>query len=271
VVRLLDAGNCCGPIAVPLHSKGNDLSPNIAQGVAPVAHVVCIVEAGEKKLSVTWSDGTGEFKPYELTGPRLELFRGAARKCRDQLDAMARDYLAWVNAASEADRQAGGAALRKTCFSLAQAGYDVYGRLFRPDDDAPAKKVRKWLEHLRDRGEVESAEALVVNLRPDEAQRRATLFTAAVGGAGTRPPPFTGISPLLGEASQPLPGRFTEQQLVDFLKMPTCQRPAREVIVRQLGQQCGRPFANLWEFVAWAHDHRPDLDLTSPPVRPAKP
>src|SRR5262245_872140 len=87
------AGNRCGPIAVPLHYKANDLSSDIAQEVAPMAHVVCIVEADEKKVSVTWSDGTGAFKPYELTGPRLELFRGAARKCREQLDAMARDYL----------------------------------------------------------------------------------------------------------------------------------------------------------------------------------
>jgi hypothetical protein len=42
------------------------------------------------------------------------------------------------------------------------------------------------------------------------------------------------------------------------------------VIVRQLGRQCGQPFANEWEFVEWARRHRPDLDLTSPPHRPAQ-
>jgi hypothetical protein len=78
---------------------------------------------------------------------------------------------------------------------------------------------------------------------------------------------LTALAPL-AEASRPLPGRFSEQQLVDFLKMPTCQLPARQVIVEQLGRQCGRPFADQWEFVEWAREHRPDLDLTSPPVRP---
>src|ERR1019366_9762147 len=38
-----------------------------------------------------------------------------------------------------------------------------------------------------------------------------------------------------GPSSRPLPGRFTEQQLVDLLKLPTCCQPARHVIVRQLG------------------------------------
>jgi hypothetical protein len=71
--------------------------------------------------------------------------------------------------------------------------------------------------------------------------------------------------------TRPLPGRFTEQQLVDFLKMPTCTREGREVILDRLGQQCGQVFADRWEFVAWAREHRPDLDLTSPPVRPQLP
>jgi WD40 repeat protein len=144
---------------VPLHSKGNDLSSDIAQEVAPVAHIVCIVESEDKKVTFKWSDGTVPFEPYELTGPRLELFRQAVRKCREQLDGMAQDYLAWVNAA-ESDRQARNADLRKTCFLLAQAGYDVYGRLFRPDE--PAKTIRnQWLEPLRDRGEVESLELVL--------------------------------------------------------------------------------------------------------------
>jgi ribosomal protein S7 len=72
-------------------------------------------------------------------------------------------------------------------------------------------------------------------------------------------------------AARLLAGQFTEQQLVDLLNMPTCQKSVRDVLVRQLGRQCGRPFANTWEFVAWAGQHRPDLDLTSPPVRPTKP
>jgi serine/threonine protein kinase len=108
--------------------------------------------------------------------------------------------------------------------------------------------------------------ALCVNQVPHENSQRAGLLAAAVGRARTPPVPWNGLAPL-AVAARPLPGRLTEQQLVDFLKMPTCQRPAREVIVRQLGWQCGRSFANVWEFVDWAWKYRPDLDLTSPPVR----
>jgi hypothetical protein len=72
-------------------------------------------------------------------------------------------------------------------------------------------------------------------------------------------------------AARPLPGRFTEQQLVDFLKLPICTREGRQVILGRLGQQCGQVFADRWEFVDWARTHRPDLDLTSLPVRPQLP
>ncbi|HKI35626.1 MAG TPA: hypothetical protein VKA46_27465 [Gemmataceae bacterium] len=111
---------------------------------------------------------------------------------------MARDYLAWVNAGSDADRQACDADLRQTCCRLARAGHEIYDRLFRPaDDEARAKKVRKWLEHLRDRGEVESLELVldgdagvpwnvVYDREPDE---KAFL----TGGDAERWRPFWGI------------------------------------------------------------------------------
>jgi hypothetical protein len=69
-------------------------------------------------------------------------------------------------------------------------------------------------------------------------------------------------------AADELPDPVLEGQ-PQGLGHPTCQRPVRDVILRQLGNQCGRPFANQWEFVAWARQHRPDLDLTSPLVRPS--
>ena len=61
---------------------------------------------------------------------------------------------------------------------------------------------------------------------------------------------------------------FSEQQLVNFLKIPTCSRYARQVIVKQLGRQCGRQFVDVWEFARWAEIRRPDLDLASVPIRP---
>jgi WD40 repeat protein len=127
-----------------------------------MSHVVCVVEQAPGKIGFTWSDGTGAFTPYHLTGAQLELFQKPACKCRHELDAMAQGYVRWVNAASDADRQALDAEMRQTCYQLALAGYEVYKRLFQAsDDDAKAKKVKKWLEHLRDRGEVESLEVVL--------------------------------------------------------------------------------------------------------------
>jgi hypothetical protein len=58
---------------------------------------------------------------------------------------------------------------------------------------------------------------------------------------------------------------------VDLLKLPTRPPPARQVIIDQIGNQCGRRFADEWDFVDWARESRPDLDLTAPPDRPTRP
>jgi hypothetical protein len=116
----------------------------------------------------------------------------------------------------------------------------------------------------------EAVAALLAKPGPEATSQRACLLATVVGNGAFPLAPLPGLT-RLQEAARPLPGCFTEQELVNFLKMPTCQRSAREVILRQLGHQCGRPFAHQWEFVAWARQHRPDLDLTSPPVRPSPP
>jgi hypothetical protein len=64
------------------------------------------------------------------------------------------------------------------------------------------------------------------------------------------------------------PSRFTSQQLVDFLKMPTCLRPARRVILKQLERQCNGHFESIAEFLDWARVAGRDFDLMSPPMRP---
>jgi hypothetical protein len=96
-----------------------------------------------------------------------------------------------------------------------------------------------------------------------ETDRRARLLALALGGGTGSPAPLAGLVPLLA-AGRPLPGWFAEQQLIDFLKLPTCQGPARALILAQLGQQCGQTFRNLWESAEWAQGR--GLDLTSPPV-----
>ncbi len=109
---------------------------------------------------------------------------------------------------------------------------------------------------------------VVVYARPKEVAHRSTMLTQAVGYSAAPSFLVAGLAPL-AEASRPLSGRFTEQQLVNLLKMPTCWQEARQVIVTQLGNQCGQTFTDEWAFVAWAHDHCPDL--ASPPIRPEAP
>ena len=111
---------------------------------------------------------------------------------------------------------------------------------------------------------------LVVQTGSAEAGRRAGSLAGVVGDASSPATLFSGLAPT-AEAWQPLSGRLTEQQLVDLLKTPTCRQEGCQVIVAQLGNQCGHPFAGLWDFVDYAHEHRPDLNLTSPPVRPDSP
>jgi hypothetical protein len=115
----------------------------------------------------------------------------------------------------------------------------------------------------------EALAALAGRLGPGEASKRAALAARAVAEGLAPPTRLSGLATLL-RASQPLPSRFSTQELVELLKMPTCFGPARDVILRQLGQKCNRHFAHVWEFVDWAHEHRPDLDLTTPPKRPRK-
>src|SRR5262249_60194560 len=111
---------------------------------------------------------------------------------------------------------------------------------------------------------------LVVREPPGKLPRRARFLAAALGNPCTPAALLAGLAPL-AEAARPPPGRLSEQVLVELLKLPTCPRPARQLLVERLGQQYGRPFANEWEFVAWARRHRPDLDQTSPPPRTTRP
>jgi hypothetical protein len=61
--------------------------------------------------------------------------------------------------------------------------------------------------------------------------------------------------------------KLDEQAVVALLKQPACIGPARETLLRELGNRGHRTFADLWEFVDWAREHRPDLDLDTPPRR----
>jgi hypothetical protein len=110
--------------------------------------------------------------------------------------------------------------------------------------------------------------ALAGRLGPAEAINRAIVAARAIGEELSPPTRLSGLATLLLQASQLPPCRFSPQELIELLKMPTCVGPAREVVLRLLGRTYDRHFADLWEFVDWVHEHHPELDLTTPPQRP---
>jgi hypothetical protein len=160
---------------------------------------------------------------------------------------------------------------RDDLLSLADSVAPLAGRMYGERAAVAVRLIQEAMTRTTDAVVVASlARALAVlqvAWAPEHYSLRTSGVVATLGNASH----FTTLLAPLSQASRPLPGRFTEQQLLDFLKMPTCQRPAREVIVRQLGHQYGRTFANQWGFVEWAQKNRRDLDLTKPPVRPEKP
>jgi hypothetical protein len=81
--------------------------------------------------------------------------------------------------------------------------------------------------------------------------------------------PF-GVLPALPMAAEPLPCWLSTQDLVEFLKMPTCRGEARKVVLKHLGNRYGRRFANHWEFARFAQEQHLHLDFTTPPKRPAR-
>jgi hypothetical protein len=68
----------------------------------------------------------------------------------------------------------------------------------------------------------------------------------------------------------PTPRPLPPQRLVELLKHPFCVREARRAVFDALEFTYDRPFADLWEFVAFAETEHPELALLTPPKRPDK-
>jgi hypothetical protein len=55
---------------------------------------------------------------------------------------------------------------------------------------------------------------------------------------------------------------------VELLKHPFCVGEARRAVLNALEFTYKRKFADQWEFVEYAQQHQPQLDLLTPPKRP---
>jgi hypothetical protein len=98
---------------------------------------------------------------------------------------------------------------------------------------------------------------------PRERYTSAAATVATLGGPGL---PFAALA-WAQLTPQPLPPR-PAQTLVDMLKQPCCVGEARRRVLEQLARHYHRPFADQWEFVDHVHQHKLDLDLTTPPEQP---
>ena len=147
---------------------------------------------------------------------------------------------------------------------------ELFGR-GTPCDFLNAADAAAVAAELTDRGVNQATahlleQVLTRPLRPEETAARLRTTAQAVAEAAL-PANRLGSAPAAWWAAQPLPGRFSAGQLVGLLKRPTCIGAARDAVLQRLGDECGRPFDDVGDFVEWAEANRPDLDLKSPPSR----
>jgi hypothetical protein len=105
------------------------------------------------------------------------------------------------------------------------------------------------------------------------APSREDLLASATGavGLGTSPGllPLTPAIVVSAQKLKPQSKLLPPRMLVDLLKHPLCVGELRRAVLDALGKHLDRTFADQWEFVRFATDQQLDLDLTSPPKRPA--
>lgn len=65
---------------------------------------------------------------------------------------------------------------------------------------------------------------------------------------------------------QSLP-QLATSDLVNMLKAPLCRADVAALLLDELGRRSARTFATTWDYVRWAKDNQPNLDLANPPDR----
>jgi hypothetical protein len=128
----------------------------------------------------------------------------------------------------------------------------------------PKEAATTLFRVMADQSDLRNLTLLMSTTTGQRGPLRATAVTVA--GVGH----LLTTLPVLIAAAEPLPCRLSTQQLVELLKFPACVGDKRRLVLDCLGQCYQRRFADLWDFVAWAKEHEPDLDLTTPPKRPGR-
>jgi hypothetical protein len=76
------------------------------------------------------------------------------------------------------------------------------------------------------------------------------------------------VPKMLADGLKVVASRMDKPGLANSLKNPLCVGIAQKVLLQEFGKRAGLEFASLWDFVDWAQQHEPTLDLLSPWQRP---
>ena len=112
---------------------------------------------------------------------------------------------------------------------------------------------------------------VAARLEPKEASRLCGQAAATLTQAMSKTMDPNALRNLAQDLSAVFARELPPQSLVDLLKHPCCVGEARRLVLDQLARHYQRPFADQWEFIAYAQEHLPDVDLDSPPQRPMSP
>jgi tRNA A-37 threonylcarbamoyl transferase component Bud32 len=111
----------------------------------------------------------------------------------------------------------------------------------------------------------DALQRFLIDSTHSQVQRRVVALSTAIGISAQRLALSLSVLPA---AAEPLSCRLTTQDLVDLLKMPTCVREVRRIILEHLSNRYGRRFETHWDFVRFAQEQELNLDFTTPPKRP---
>jgi hypothetical protein len=152
----------------------------------------------------------------------------------------------------------------KDLFNASRLAYALSAVTARMEAKEAAQAIATLFRVVADRSDLSSLDSLL----PTTSGPKVLLQGASVTGTGAGH--LLTTLPVLSAAAESFPCHLSTQQLVELLKLPACVGYKRRRVLDYLGYRFQRRFADLWDFVAWAQKHEPDLDLTTPPQRPGR-
>jgi WD40 repeat protein len=110
-----------------------------------LTRIICQVTGEPSSLSFVWSDGTEDFRPYQLTEQALASFRQNALKARQGLRGLVDAYQA-----DDRDPQ------WQCLYEIAESGWKLYRSILQRSEEGSL--VEAWLKDCQERNDIASVE-----------------------------------------------------------------------------------------------------------------